>query len=76
MTNHEYLKKMIAITEELDRIANHDPFSLMSWNMYMDEMHQVTCQWHHNRHRRPWFAIFIVCFLLFCLALVVWSILC
>lgn len=72
MTNHEYLKKMIAITEELDRIANHDPFSLMSWNMYMDEMHQVTCDWCTSRRRRPWF--FGYHFLIL-LAILIWVVL-
>lgn len=76
MTDKEYLKRMIAITDELERIANHEPLLQDSWDMYMNEMHMVTSDWHASRRRQPTFFLFFCCLLAIMLGLVIISISC
>jgi len=76
MTDNEYLKRMIAITNELERIASHEPLVQDSWDMYMDEMHAVTCDWHASRRHWPRLFKYVCWFLLGLLAWVILHISC
>jgi len=76
MTDHEYLARMITITDELSRIANHESFNGGNWDAKMDEMHRTTCEWHATRHPWPRFFVYAYWILLFVLAMLVLTITC
>lgn len=75
MKDKAYIKKMIVLTEELERAAGADPFDKDNWQSALDEFHLVNITWYKSRRRRPWLMIYLCLFLLYCLAWLVWSIL-
>ena len=75
MTDRKYLKIMIAYGEELDRLNSADPVDQASIHNLFNSMARTNRCWWRNRRRRPWYMIFLICFLLYCLAWIFWSIL-
>lgn len=75
MTNTKYLKKMITLSEELERAATAEPYDPDAYNLVITKIQRIIPPWQQRRRRRPWPAIFFCLFLLFCLAWLIWSIL-
>jgi hypothetical protein len=75
MNDTEYLKQMIALTKELERVASFEPFDPVIVHSYSEAMGKIHRAWLQSRRRRSWFAIASICFLLLMLAWIVYSIL-
>lgn len=76
MTDREYLKKMVTLTEDLERIASAEPFDKKEWECAIDEYHRVNLVWCHNRRKFSCWTRWIIWFLLGVLCWVVWRICC
>ncbi len=74
MTDRQYIKQMIVLTEQLERVASAEPFDSAAWESAVDEFHLFNCHWIKTRRRRPWGFIFFIIFLLYCLSGLIWAI--
>ena len=75
MTDKEYLKKMIALTEELNRVASAEPYDPDAYNRVIDQLNNVKPPWESRRRRRPWFAFASCIILLIILVWIVYTVL-
>ena len=75
MTDKEYLEKMIALTDELNRTASANPYDPDAYNSVIDQLNSIVPPWEQRRRRRPWAAVMIVIFLVLVLLYIVWEIL-
>ena len=66
MTDRQYIKRMIVLTNALERIASAVPFDSLAWQSAVDEFHLCNCHWIKTRRRRPLSAIIII-FVLACI---------
>jgi len=73
MTDKQYIKKMIVLTEGLERIASADPFDKAAWVSAVDEFHLCNCHWFKTRRRRSWSTIILTIFLACSLAWLVYE---
>ncbi len=76
MTDTEYLKQMIAINDELERIASNVPVDVEQWHNALDEMHRVNNVWYHSRRRQAWLTRASIVLLALVLAWSFYKILC
>ena len=74
MNDSEYLKRLIALTEELNKAASAEPYDPVAYNRVIQELNSVKPPWESRRRRRPWGIIAFVLFLLYCLAWLIWAI--
>lgn len=75
MTNTEFIKRMIALTEELERAAAARPYDPDAYNNVIDRLNSITPPWRQRRRRRPWVSLIILIFLLLVLIYIVCEIL-
>jgi len=73
MNKKTYIKNMVRLGEEFERIACSEQYDKDDWQSATDDFVRVNRLWNHSRRRRDWYSIFIIGFLLFCLAWVVWD---
>lgn len=71
MTDRQYIKQMIVLTEQLERWANEEPFNKAAWQCALDEFHYCNCLWSKTRRRRSWLATALIVFLWILLFLLV-----
>ncbi len=75
MTDRKCLKRMLELTEKLTNACNNEGYRSAVYNDVLEEISKFGDSFNHSRRRRPWYMIFMICFLLYCLAWIVWSIL-
>jgi hypothetical protein len=64
MNDKEYLKRMIKLTEDLNRAASAEPFDKDDWQSALDEYHSVNLHWLLHRHRLSKCAIALILLIL------------
>jgi len=76
MKKSEYLKTMNTLGKKLHRAENAKPYDSAAYNKVIDEINGTNSLLYYKgfSRRRPWFMIFIICFLLYCLAWIIWAI--
>lgn len=76
MTDKQYLIKMIALTEELERAASAEPYDEDVYNDVIARLTASHLTWYHNRRQRPWLMYFSILCLLWILCWLVYEICC
>lgn len=73
MTDRQYIKKMIVLTNDLERIAAANPFDKAAWVSALDEFHYCNCLWSKTRRRHSWSTIILTIFLACSLAWLIYE---
>lgn len=76
MTNREYLRKMNALSRELERLGNARPYDPVRYNNVVDTLNMLNSRHRACRRFRRWHFIIKLISLAFLLAFVVLSITC
>ena len=70
MTDEEYMKQMVALTNELDRAASAQPYDPDEYTNIIDSINLLYRKWNRSRNRPLWILLlFKVAALLFFIGL-------
>lgn len=72
MNDAEYIKRMTALTDELNNAASAEPYDPVAYNRVIDEFNKIQPPWESRPCRPSWIMIAIISFLLFILGFIVW----
>lgn len=75
MTDRKYLKTMVELGEELDRIASAVPYDSEAHKKVIDSINRTNRIWYNSRRRYCWISDALIVLLFCLLAWIVWSIL-
>lgn len=71
MTDRQFLKRMIALTNKLTDAVEHDGYRSDAYNNALNEIYECGSRYDRIQRRRSMFAAAIIAFLLILLALYV-----
>lgn len=60
MKDSEYLKQMVALGEELERVASSEPYDPDAYNKVIEAINRTNRVWYHGRRQRSWISHFVV----------------
>lgn len=73
MNDKDYVKQMVALHKELERVSKANPYYEDAYNDVIDQLNRLTPPWKQRRRRRSWFMFAILIFVCLVLAWIVYN---
>ena len=75
MTDKQFIKRMVFLTEQMCDLYNAEPIDQNALHSLRIEIHETGARFNRSRRRRPWFLILVILFWLLALVILVSGIL-